>query len=95
LDKYLLSVPLIGQLSKNFTDGNDRLISGDDLLGLALERVSASQELVSGRMVYLECTDTPELIGFYERNGFFRIGNRVTDGDASGDDHLVLMIKYL
>jgi hypothetical protein len=95
IDKYLLSVPLIGQLSKNFANNNDRLIKGSTLLNLALDRVIASQEIVSGRMVYLECNDTPALTDFYAANGFFRMSNRMLSDTEEPKEYLVQMIRYL
>ena len=41
---YTVAAPLIAQLGKNYTDGNDSLISGDDLLNLAMNRVKKSPE---------------------------------------------------
>lgn len=97
LKQFTLSLPLIGQLGKNFAHHYDRLISGDDLLGIACETVREIQLMSSGKMVYLECEDVPSLTTFYERNGFFRFANRNLDGDerdTSKTPYLVQMIKY-
>lgn len=67
---YTVAAPLIAQLGKNYTDGNDSLISGDDLLNLAMNRVKKVQNEVGGRFAYLECEDKEDLINFYERNSF-------------------------
>lgn len=97
LKQFTLSLPLIGQLSKNYAHHYDRLISGDDLLGIACETVREIQLMSSGKMVYLECEDVLPLTSFYERNGFFRFANRNLDGDErdlSQTPYLVQMIKY-
>lgn len=97
LKQFTLSMPLIGQLGKNFAHHYDKLISGDDLLGIACETVREIQLMSSGKMVYLECEDVPSLTAFYERNGFFRFANRNLDGDerdTSQTPYLVQMIKY-
>lgn len=92
---YWASLPLIGQLGKNFTNGYDRLITGDELLKLACNRIEQLQVEVGGKMAYLECEDTPGLIRFYEDNGFFRFANRNLDRDEIGESrYLVQMIKY-
>ncbi|MFR8175795.1 MAG: N-acetyltransferase [Christensenellales bacterium] len=70
LKQFTLSLPLIGQLGKNYAHHYDRLISGDDLLGIACETVREIQLMSSGKMVYLECEDVLPLTSFYERNGF-------------------------
>ena len=97
LKQFTLSLPLIGQLGKNYAHHYDRLISGDDLLGIACETVREIQLMSSGKMVYLECEDVLPLTSFYERNGFFRFANRNLDGDERGlsqTPYLVQMIKY-
>ena len=97
LKQFTLSLPLIGQLGKNYAHRYDRLISGDDLLGIACETVREIQLMSSGKMVYLECEDVLPLTSFYERNGFFRFANRNLDGDErdlSQTPYLVQMIKY-
>ena len=97
LKQFTLSLPLIGQLGKNYAHHYDRLISGDDLLGIASETVREIQLMSSGKMVYLECEDVLPLTSFYERNGFFRFANRNLDGDErdlSQTPYLVQMIGY-
>ena len=97
LKQFTLSLPLIGQLGKNYAHRYDRLISGDDLLGIACETVREIQLMSSGKMVYLECEDVLPLTSFYERNGFSRFANRNLDGDErdlSQTPYLVQMIKY-
>ena len=98
LKQYTVALPLIGQLSKNFSCGYDELISGDELLSIACDKVRSIQSLISGNMVYLECEDAPGLISFYQRNGFYRFANRNLDGgelDAGKTKYLVQMIRYL
>lgn len=73
---YTLSLPLIGQLGKNFKNGYDKLISGDVLLKLACDKVREAQHLIGGKFVFLECEDIPELKEFYESNGFVCFGKR-------------------
>ncbi|MDO4162729.1 MAG: N-acetyltransferase, partial [Pseudomonadota bacterium] len=57
MKKCTISSILIGQLGKNFANGNDTLITGDELLKLALDKVSAIQNEIGGRYTYLECED--------------------------------------
>ena len=80
---YTVAAPLIAQLGKNYTSGNDSLISGDDLLHLAMDRVKKVQNEVGGRFAYLECEDKEDLINFYERNSFKMFGKRNLDRDET------------
>ncbi|MBQ6345950.1 MAG: N-acetyltransferase [Clostridia bacterium] len=95
--QYSISLPLIGQLGKNFENENNRLITGDQLLAFACNKVREAQRIMGGKMVYLECEDKLELIEFYERNGFYIFGHRNLDNDEIGHDsnrYLVQLIKY-
>ncbi|MDR3072042.1 MAG: N-acetyltransferase [Clostridiales Family XIII bacterium] len=89
-DSYLLAVPLIGQLGKNFNDDANDLIAGYDLIAHAEEKIRATQKIIGGKMVYIECADEKALVTFYENNGYHTINHRKSD---EGD--LLQMIKYL
>jgi hypothetical protein len=88
---YTVSMPLIAQIGKNYADGLDQLMSGDDLLALACGKVADIQSELGGKFTYLECEDTPKLVEFYKRNGFIR-----TDGGRPASNQtLIQMIKYI
>lgn len=82
-NQYMVSAPLIGQLGKNFANGNDCLISGTDLLQIAIEKAYLIQNEVGGKFVYLECEEEEKLIRFYEKNKFKVFGRRKLDGDET------------
>jgi len=89
---------LIAQLGKNYADGCDKLIKGADLLQMACDEVRTAQRIIGGKMVYLECEDTPKLIDFYTSNGFREFSRRPLDKDEEDSfnaKHLVQMLKYL
>lgn len=94
---YIIPAVLIGQLSKNFDSGNELLISGSDLLQMALNKIRKIHNEIGGRFVFLECEDEPALIRFYESNGFVKSGKRNLDGDETGikGHYLLQMIMYL
>lgn len=73
---YLISLPLIGQIGKNYKNGYNKLITGDELLKLACDKIKTAQEIVGGRFVFLECEDKQQLKEFYESNGFVCFGKR-------------------
>lgn len=94
----IISMPLIGQLGKNYTNGYNELISGGELLQIACDTVKESQALIGGRTVYLECEDTPRLIQFYEENGFTIFGRRELEAKEDRyfkGEYLVQLMKYL
>lgn len=98
LNKYILAAPLIGQFGKNFYDGYNKLITGDELLKIACDTVKEAQRIVGGKFVYLECEDIPKLVDFYTGNGFCNFGQRELDGDERGKftgKYLIQMLKYL
>jgi len=78
---YNVSLPLIGQIGKNYYNGYNQLISGDILLKLACDKVKKAQEVLGGRFVFLECEDKPQLKEFYENNGFVCFGKRNLEKD--------------
>lgn len=95
---YRISAPLIAQMGKNYLNGYDRLISGDELLKIACDKVAQVQEMIGGKIVYLECEDKPGLLNFYDSNGFVNFGKRTLDRDEAeilSGHYLVQMLKYL
>lgn len=98
MKRYIMSAPLIAQLGKNFNKGYDKLITGDELLKLACDKVKSIQTDVGGKFVYLECEDKPQLIDFYTSNGFVNFGKRNLDKDETdvmSGGYLVQMLRYL
>lgn len=73
---FSISLPLIGQLGKNYKNNYDKLISGDILLKMACDKIKEAQKILGGKFVFLECEDKPKLKEFYENNGFVCFGKR-------------------
>lgn len=94
-NEYTVAAPLIAQLGKNYTNGNDTLISGDDLLHLAMDKVQKVQKEVGGRFAYLECEEKEKLIAFYERNHFKLFGRRKLDRDETNIDGTHLLQYFI
>lgn len=98
IQRYTISAPLIGQLGKNYTNAYNKLITGDELLKLALDKVREMQNIVGGKIVYLECEEKDALINFYSQNGFVNFGTRSLERDETDKlfgESLVQMLKYL
>jgi hypothetical protein len=97
LKKYSIPAPLIGQLSKNYNDSLNMLITGDELLKMALEKISVIHMITGGRVVFLECQNVDRLIEFYDRNGFVEFGERKLDQDEVSSipgESLIQMLMY-
>lgn len=95
---FLVSLPLIGQIGKNYYNKYNELITGDDLLKMACDKIKIVQEIVGGRFVFLECEDKPRLKEFYEDNGFVCFGKRSLERDErdkNSGDYLLQMLKDL
>ncbi len=89
---------MIAQIGKNFTNEYNKLISGDELLKIACDKVANVQSVVGGKIVYLECEDINSLKEFYSSNGFVNFGQRILDVDDSDrvkGAYLIQMLKYL
>lgn len=98
LKGFQLSVPLIAQLGKNFLKDYNKLITGDELLKLACDKIAQIQIMISGKFTYVECEDKTCLIDFYTANGFQRIADRALNKSEKGKDdpdYLVQLIKYI
>ena len=80
---------LIGQLARSskFTKS---IISGADIIDMAMSVIKTSYDLVGGRWVLIECRNNPKLIEFYTENGFTGILN-----NPDGDIPMVQMIRKI
>ncbi len=67
---FVASSVLLGQLGKNYSIAKDKNITGKELLGIAYQTIKEVYNLLGGKVLWLECEDTPFLRKFYEKNGF-------------------------
>lgn len=94
--RYVVPAILIAQFGKNFNDGNQKQIRGDELMHLTLEKVKSVQSDVGSRFAYVECENKSKLINFYERHGFVKFGERETDRKSESSNRtLVQLLKYI
>lgn len=90
-ENYQIPGYLIGQVGKNFSPDAIacKNVSGALLMDLAMKKVLEAHALMGGRIVYLECEDSPKLKEFYVSQGFREIeGFTSTNG-------LQIMLKRL
>ncbi len=97
LQTPMLPAPLLAQIGKNFTNNYNKLISGSELLELAIKDVEISQRIVGGKIIYLECEDNERLMGFYATNNFIKFSERSLDKDERhiNGRYLVQMLRVL
>ena len=94
----VVMAPLIAQLGKNYNNGYAALITGDELLKMALDKIRDAQKIIGGKVVYVECEDVDFLRTFYTSNGFVEFGKRRLDKDEQTEmcgTHLLQLLKYL
>lgn len=95
LDRFLVSMPLIAQLGRNFNPVLSASIPGHELLALACSKVQEAQFIIGGKIVYIECANNPKLYDFYSASEFVQFGQRERDTDEIADSSiLVQMLKY-
>ena len=72
LNRFLVSMPLIAQLGKNYDSSLHSKIAGKELLEIACSKVQDAQYILGGKAVYIECANNPKLFDFYS-NLFYKI----------------------
>ena len=87
---YTTAAYLIAQLGKNYTDGANEKISGDDLLDLAWNVVKDLQYAAGGIVAFVEAEEHEKLLDFYQRNHFW-----VSDKRSSESGDLVQLIRII
>lgn len=93
---YTLSAYLIAQLGKNYKDGANRKITGNQLLQAAIETIKELQYMAGGMVIFLETENREKLIHFYEKeNEFKQFDVRETKSDNEHIHTLVQMLKVM
>ena len=94
---YTLSAYLIAQLGKNFKDGANEKITGEQLLQAAIDTIKELQYMAGGMVIFLEAEDKEKLMHFYEdENGFKQFDVRETKCSDNDEIHkLVQLLKVM
>ena len=93
---YSLSAYLIAQLGQYYKDGANYAITGEQLLGLAIEKVKELQYMAGGMVVFLETENEEKLLYFYEEeNGFKRFDTKEVKSGTENAHMLVQLLKVL
>ena len=94
-DTYTISAYLIAQLGKNFTNGADKKITGEELLALAWDKIKEIQYLGGGVVTFLEAENEEKLLSFYRDNRFSQFDTRQTASDTDEAHELVQLLRLL
>lgn len=93
---YNLSAYLIAQIGKNYTNEQNKRITGKELLELAIDQVKDMQYLAGGMVIFLEAEDKEPLMKFYrDENNFKSFNTRETKSMVSESHMLVQLLKTL
>jgi hypothetical protein len=93
---YYLSAYLVAQLGKNYTDGANEKVAGEQLLQAAVETIKELQYMAGGMVIFLEAENEPKLVDFYEKeNGFKRFDTREVKVGTDNKHSLIQFLKVL
>ena len=92
---YTMSAYLIAQLGKNFKNGAEKKITGEELLELAWDIVEMIQYMGGGMVTFLEAENSERLLSFYQANRFQTFDTRQTATDSEEPHELVQLLRLL
>ncbi len=94
-DTYTMSAYLIAQLGKNYSENDGKMITGAELLGLAWNKIKATQYMFGGMVTFLETENEEKLLSFYRDNRFSQFDTRQTASDTDEAHELVQLLRLL
>lgn len=92
---YTMSAYLIAQLGKNFTNGADKKITGEELLEAAWSKIEEIQYRAGGVVTFLEANNEDKLLDFYKENRFQKFDTRQTVSKEAEPHELVQLLRLL
>lgn len=92
---YTMSAYLIAQLGKNFANGADKRITGEELLEAAWNKVEEIQYQAGGVVTFLEANNEDKLLDFYKDNRFQKFDTRQTLPNNEEPHELVQLLRLL
>ena len=92
---YNLAAYLIAQLGKNYHNGANERITGEELLGLAIKQIQHLQYLAGGMVLFLETSNEEKLLSFYQSKGFQQFDSRLSQTVGIESHELIQLLKIL
>lgn len=94
-DTYTMAAYLIAQLGKNYTDGKNKEITGEELIELAWMVIEEGQYRYGGMVTFLEAENEEKLLSFYRDNRFSQFDTRQTISKTDEPHELVQLLRLL
>ena len=94
-DTYTMSAYLIAQLGKNYSENDGKMITGTELLGLAWDKIKATQYMFGGMVTFLEAENEEKLLSFYRDNRFSQFDTRQTTSTTDESHELIQLLRLL
>lgn len=94
-DTYTMSAYLIAQLGKNYTDGRNSKITGEELIELAWTVIEDAQYMLGGVVTFLEAENEEKLLSFYHDNRFSQFDTRQSTLTTDEPHELVQLLRLL
>lgn len=92
---YTMSAYLIAQLGKNFANGADKRITGEELLEAAWNKIEEIQYRAGGVVTFLEANNEDKLLDFYKDNRFQKFDTRQTVSNNTEPHELVQLLRLI
>ena len=92
---YNMAAYLIAQLGKNYNNGANDRITGEELLGLAIKQLQQLQYLAGSMVVFLETLNEEKLLSFYQGKGFQQFDSRLSESASHEPHELIQLLKIL
>lgn len=92
---YTMSAYLIAQLGKNFMNGADKRITGEELLEAAWNKIEEIQYRAGGVVTFLEANNEDKLLAFYRDNRFQTFDTRQTTSNNEEPHELVQLLRLI
>lgn len=92
---YTMSAYLIAQLGKNFANGADKRITGEELLEAAWNKIEEIQYRAGGVVTFLEANNEDKLLDFYKDNRFQKFDTRQTVSNNAEPHELIQLLRLL
>lgn len=92
---YTMSAYLIAQLGKNFSNGADKRITGEELLEAAWNKIEEIQYRAGGVVTFLEANNEEKLLDFYKENRFQKFDTRQTVSNNTEPHELIQLLRLL
>ena len=86
---------MIAQLGKNYTNGVNNKITGNELVELAWTVIEDAQYMLGGIVTFLEAENAEKLLSFYRNNRFSQFDTRQIASDAEKSHELVQLLRLL